>query len=119
MMKLRDQQQQTDMPTSSCEEAKEESALPEPRETCPLKEGPPDGTCCHGISGYKTGGTQKKYLNFSLLMPFIKTQIETSQSGSPMEAVLGAQLPSAQSMAENRYGSWLQIESKQCISCGA
>ena len=61
-----DQQRQTGTPTSSCKGAKGESALPEPRETCPLKEESPDGTCRHGISRYKTVGTPRRNTSASL-----------------------------------------------------
>ena len=64
-----------------------------------------------GHPGIKVG-TQKKYVSFSLSMPFIQTQVETKQSGSPGEAVLGVRLPRAWSAAENIFGSWVQMENK-------
>lgn len=95
---LGDRQQQTHMPTSSCDIVKEESALPEHRKTC-LKEEAPNGACCHGTSRYKTGRTQRKIpqlLSSHALYP----NTETSLWGSLGEAVLRAQLHGAWSMAE-------------------
>ena len=70
-----------------------------------------------GHPGIKVG-TQKKYVSFSLSMPFIQTQVETNQSWSPGEAVLRARLPRAWSVAENRFGSWVQMENKQGMPHG-